>query len=344
VVDVPDSTTLPELHDLLQVALGWTDSHLHQWRTDTATYTHDDDDGWDEAALDETGVLLRQLPAPFCYEYDFGDGWEHDVEVLGPGGDRPGVVSGEGACPPEDCGGPPGYDELRAVLADASHPEHAPMLEWCGGLPVFDLAAVDSAVRDVVGAVPPSVRLLLDLVGDGLALTPGGRLPRSVVHAFLAAHPEWSLTGKAALEEDLRPLLSLHWLLRDAGVLRHAKGRVLRTKASYDDHDVVRRIRRAYGADEFAVMLAERVLGLLVARGPQTAQALAPQVFSLLGHGWRLNGVPLDAEGVLRALWRRDDEFRALDLIVTERNLWTAGPSARSILPGVPLLAAHLAR
>jgi hypothetical protein len=89
VMDVPAGALLPELHDLLQVAIGWTDSHLHQFVADDARYAMPGTDA-DDDELDETGVALRALPTRFSYLYDFGDGWEHVVEVVGPGGDRPG--------------------------------------------------------------------------------------------------------------------------------------------------------------------------------------------------------------------------------------------------------------
>jgi hypothetical protein len=83
VIDVPASTTLPDLHDLLQVALGWTDSHPHQFLVGEVTYGIPGlDMDWQH---DETGVLLKDLPEKFVYLYDLGDGWEHDVEILGPG-------------------------------------------------------------------------------------------------------------------------------------------------------------------------------------------------------------------------------------------------------------------
>lgn len=143
VLDVPSSATLPEVHVLLQAALGWTDSHLHEFEANGKTYALDDEDD----LLDEEGVPLSELGGRFAYLYDFGDGWEHDVDVFGEGGPEPRVVSGEGTCPPEDCGGPSGYDELRVALEDPSHPEHLDYLDWCGPLKPFDLAAADKAVR-----------------------------------------------------------------------------------------------------------------------------------------------------------------------------------------------------
>jgi len=101
VIDVPAAITLDDLHVVLQVALGWTDSHLHQFCTDHATYAVPFE-SWDhaEAQVDERGVPLSSLPMCFVYAYDLGDGWEHDIAILGRGGDLPGCVDGKGACPP----------------------------------------------------------------------------------------------------------------------------------------------------------------------------------------------------------------------------------------------------
>ena len=99
VLDVPEGVLLPELHDTLQVAVGWSGSHLHQVVADGTCYGVPDDDA-PEDQRDETGVPLQTLPAHFTYLYDFGDGWAHEVEMIGAGGERPGVVAGEGACPP----------------------------------------------------------------------------------------------------------------------------------------------------------------------------------------------------------------------------------------------------
>lgn len=121
----------------------------------------------DTTHFDEHGVRLSKLPSSFRYDYDFGDGWEHDIEVLGAGGEQPGVVAGEGNCPPEDCGGSGGYARLLEVLADPQHEDHVEMRRWAGELPEFDLSAFDALVRRTVGEVPASVRMLLDLIGPG---------------------------------------------------------------------------------------------------------------------------------------------------------------------------------
>jgi hypothetical protein len=167
VLDVPAGVLLPELHDLLQVALGWTDSHLHQFVADGVCYGMPDIDG-PEDERDESAVPLRVLPDRFSYLYDFGDGWEHEVVVVGPGEERPGVVAGEGSCPPEDVGGPHGYANFRQVMADPDHPEHDHLRTWAGAWnDGLDLDAADQLVRQTVGAVPAPVRLLLELAADG---------------------------------------------------------------------------------------------------------------------------------------------------------------------------------
>ncbi len=127
IMDVPGDIGLPLLHLVLQEAVGWERAHLHQFVSGSRRWSRPDLDG----VLDETAATLRDLGPRFVYEYDFGDGWEHDVVLVGPGV-APGLVEGSGACPPEDCGGPWGFEELQQVLADPRHPEHADRLEWLG--------------------------------------------------------------------------------------------------------------------------------------------------------------------------------------------------------------------
>nr|WP_275691593.1 plasmid pRiA4b ORF-3 family protein [Mycolicibacterium sphagni] len=77
VIDVPASATVPELHELLQAAIGWTDSHLHQFVTPQATYgmVIPGEELWPEDQRDETEARLADLETVFEYLYDFGDGW-----------------------------------------------------------------------------------------------------------------------------------------------------------------------------------------------------------------------------------------------------------------------------
>ncbi len=339
VIDVPATITLAELHDVLQVAVGWTDSHLHQFRTETATYGVPDAD-WDDEQLDERGVRLADLPTRFGYAYDFGDGWEHDVEMLGPGGE-PGCVDGAGACPPEDCGGPYGYLNVLAALADPRDPEHRSMREWVGDrLVPFDRAVTGRRVRAMVGEVPGSVRLVLDLLAGGVKLTPGGRLPRAVVREVQALRPGWYPLGRpASIEEDLLPLATLHDLLRHARLARLTKGVLHPTKAAGTDAEVVRRLRSWFEPGEFHTVIAELAVALVAARGPRPLTSLAGEVFALLGGGWVRGGDPLTARDVQNSLGAISHQLQALDLVEVSWPVWSAGPSARSLLPGSTLLA-----
>lgn len=340
VIDVPAGSTLDELHEVLQVALGWTDSHLHQFRTHDAIYSIPFED-WADEEVDERGVRLSGLPTRFVYAYDLGDDWQHDVQVLGAGGDRPGCVRGEGACPPEDCGGSGGYADLLEALADPGHPEHEAMRTWVGDrMRPFDQDATTGRVRDAVGAVPGSVRLLLDLLGDGVKLTPGGRLPRAVVRAVQQQRPAWYPLGRpASIEEDLLPLAVLHDLLRHVRLVRLTGGVLRPTKAAADEVETVRRLRSWFDPQGFSTMVAERAVALVTAHGPLPVPEIAGEVHPLLGHGWSRAGKPISTRDVEDELRRLSHQLQALDLITATRSVWSAGPSARSLLPGANLLA-----
>lgn len=146
-------TTLAELHRIIQAAMGWQDYHLHLFQTETGTLYGPPEE--EEAELlpmeDERSVtlgkVLRKPKKRLSYEYDFGDGWLHDIllEKSLPliGGDpQPICLKAMRACPPEDVGGLGGYAHLLDVLQDPSHPEHEETLEWLGDEP-FDPDAVD---------------------------------------------------------------------------------------------------------------------------------------------------------------------------------------------------------
>ena len=137
-VVVPADLTLGELHDVIGRSMGWEDSHLHSFSTRSGDYGPP---GMDLGFGNESRALLEDvLPgkgSKLLYTYDFGDGWEHDVRLeetraATPGTVYPACVAGKGACPPEDCGGPWGYENLKEVLADPRHEEHEDLLDWLG--------------------------------------------------------------------------------------------------------------------------------------------------------------------------------------------------------------------
>ena len=138
--------TLDKLHEHLQTAMGWTNSHLHHFfiRGQRCGDPELLDDGFEPfTALDSTKTLMSAVlpadgtPLSFEYEYDFGDSWVHDVGFEGspnpqPGVDYPQSLEGERACPPEDVGGVSGFAEYLEAIADPSHERHQELLGWSG--------------------------------------------------------------------------------------------------------------------------------------------------------------------------------------------------------------------
>jgi hypothetical protein len=151
--------SLERLHTVFQEAMGWQDSHLHEWTVSGRRYGQPEPDEPEYDVEKEWLLTLREaaplVGARFEYLYDFGDGWAH--EVLAERIDPPDpelraaeCVAGERACPPEDCGGPPGYDLFRKAIRNPRHPEHRELLRWIGGHfdpDAFDLAAVNRKLR-----------------------------------------------------------------------------------------------------------------------------------------------------------------------------------------------------
>ena len=160
---VPSEMRLSDLHDVIQIAMGWEDSHLHQFEVGETYYALPDpeeDDFWGSRSEDEAKVKLRDV-APrgkdkLRYDYDFGDGWEHSivVEKVLPrekGRRYPVCLAGRRACPPEDCDGSHGYGNLLEALQDPKHPDHEDLTEWIGGEfdpEAFDLEAVNELLGD----------------------------------------------------------------------------------------------------------------------------------------------------------------------------------------------------
>lgn len=142
-IQVPGDFTLRQLHRVLQIAMGWEDCHLHKFVADRQSYGRL---GFlPELAMPTRGNENGSVAARFegqvgkvvFYEYDFGDLWVHALELEAispaePETEYPACVAGARKCPPEDCGGPEGYEELLGVLADESDPRHEELMEWVG--------------------------------------------------------------------------------------------------------------------------------------------------------------------------------------------------------------------
>lgn len=152
--DLPDNYNLGLLHDVIQIVMGWGDCHLHAFRIGERHYASMTANDMVEME-NEAVVILRDVfkrpKQKFSYEYDFGDGWEHEflleeIRPIDPKVIYPVCVAGSRACPPEDCGGVSGYYEILEALRHRKTEEQKELLEWLGkgyDPECFDLDAVN---------------------------------------------------------------------------------------------------------------------------------------------------------------------------------------------------------
>lgn len=153
-VVVPSDLPLDGLHEVIQTAMGWQNYHLHTFEAGRRTWGPANAE-WDVEDERDTTIadVLPTKRSRLTYTYDLGDDWAHTITLdatlpADPSSPTFACVDGEGACPPEDCGGPWGYADLLAILADPTHPEHEEMKGWAGGLidpTAFRLADVQRA-------------------------------------------------------------------------------------------------------------------------------------------------------------------------------------------------------
>jgi len=145
-IEVPEHFSFWDLHVAIQDAMGWLDYHLHEYRLNDPRGGHlarigiPDEEDYEDPPLraDWKVPMTRYFKRPghrARYLYDFGDGWEHDVQLTAiaiaePDLTYPRCADGERACPPEDCGGPRGYANLLRVLSDSKHPDRREMTGW----------------------------------------------------------------------------------------------------------------------------------------------------------------------------------------------------------------------
>lgn len=148
-IQVPENYTFWGLHVAIQDSMGWMDSHLHEFKIlNPATGSKVSIGIPDEDMIDETEMLpgwelaigdYFSIQSPKAdYKYDFGDGWRQVIELeeilpRNPDLTYPTCVAGERSCPPEDCGGVWGYQNMLRILSDPNDEEHEDMLTWVGG-------------------------------------------------------------------------------------------------------------------------------------------------------------------------------------------------------------------
>ncbi|TQY04955.1 plasmid pRiA4b ORF-3 family protein, partial [Rhizobium sp. rho-1.1] len=151
-VVVPFRIRLDRLHEVLQEAFGWTNSHLYEFRIRDIGFGVPDGgfDGPIDARKETLLAAIEDIGAKsFKYLYDFGDGWTHTVKIekvlpATAGFGDPFLLDVVGRCPPEDVGGPWGYEEFREAIADTNHERHHELVEWWGDAH-YDPGDVDAA-------------------------------------------------------------------------------------------------------------------------------------------------------------------------------------------------------
>lgn len=143
---IPSDMPIADLHRVIQTVMGWENGHLHQFIKNGKYYSikMDDDDLWDdETNFDykklklKVSYFLKEPKDKLQYEYDFGDGWMHelvleDILPVDPEIKYPVCIKGKNNCPPEDCGGPWGYSDLLEAAKNKRSKAYREYKEWLG--------------------------------------------------------------------------------------------------------------------------------------------------------------------------------------------------------------------
>lgn len=155
-IEVPLKIRLDRLHAVIQAAMGWTDTHLYEFRAGDAGWGVPDPDGFCDGPMDAKKTTLEKVledtgARTIQYIHDFGDDWDHSIRIERvyeaiPGVIYPRLLKATGACPPEDVGGAWGYEEFLEALADPDHEQHEDMLHWSGG----DFGAEDAGIDSIL--------------------------------------------------------------------------------------------------------------------------------------------------------------------------------------------------
>jgi hypothetical protein len=339
---LPSNVPLDGVHNIIQVAMGWTDSHLHSFTSGGYEFGDIRVDDYGLDLLDERLVALDEFLVKvgdrLDYEYDFGDGWQHVLKLekilpWDPDVEYPICLTGRRACPPEDVGGIWGYMEFLEALADEGHPEHEAYIDWYGedfDSEAFDAEATSEALQDVMLGIeqvaePPHaitlVRLqmlsheLVDLIPHQL------QLGMDIAEQSDATRRRWARRirrAKSASELlDLLPIdhlsLLIEWMERwqafSPDIAQLAVERMAAPDAWSEEHQ-----RWA----------KERLACALHRLGPAATRPLIEGFETLDGYGKALACVVLGQLGVREAsdaIWRF-----YVDAYETPENGWFLGP------------------
>lgn len=282
-LEISGDVMLDDFHHILQITMGWTNSHLHRFHQgrarDFAGFLTSWEIGEGEEGIDEATVRLDQvLSAPgdtLYYDYDFGDGWDHVVvveSILDELPEAPFCVKGRGACPPEDCGGIPGYTDLaewaRGGFDPAANPGPLESWEMRRWLPPewhpdsFSADEVNESLA-IEAATPVAVSGELAELAAGLEEA-GIRELRN-----LLARPDWHNSDEVSAEEAAELTKPYRLLLEEIG------SGVQLTAAGYLPPKLVERFASTSGISQWWIGKANREdLTYPVAEIRETAQAL----------------------------------------------------------------------
>ncbi len=275
---VPSDVRLDRLHQVLQLAMGWEDAHLHQFQLGDgpgATRYGVPDPEWEDFGmpiLDEATATLAQL-APsagsrFTYVYDYGDDWRHTVNVVAllkvdalSEGEGFHCIAAEGACPPEDCGGPPGYAALIEALSDPENPEHDDAMECIGGAFVpecVDIHAINVGLarlevswqrkakrRTAVASLPRPVAVRKAVVSARKVASPL-MLDEGIALAFIETYKDvlLDIAGPGTAGDSLtQRLIDARDLLMEEPARLDAAIAHLRSKGTYLDEEALYAMR-----------------------------------------------------------------------------------------------------
>jgi len=141
---VPEHLTFSKFHNIIQVAFGWENDHVYEfspsgWDSSPTIGSQFEKYFDDGAEMDSDKVKLSDIfkkeKQTFTYIYDFGDEWVHQItleKITDEKLKKVSCVDGDGACPPEDCGGALDYMDFLEIIRDPKHPQYLDMLEWTG--------------------------------------------------------------------------------------------------------------------------------------------------------------------------------------------------------------------
>jgi hypothetical protein len=162
---VKSNTPLLDFHYIIQTTMGWTNSHLHRFRKNKMYFSIPlEDEDFDEfdrgedylkAKLKISDLLITEKDK-IIYDYDFGDDWSHEIileKVLNIDINTiyPKCIKGQMCCPPEDCGGDWGYENILQIIQNKKHSEYKDTIEWLGGgfdPEYFDLEEINEGLQE----------------------------------------------------------------------------------------------------------------------------------------------------------------------------------------------------